>query len=103
MYEKYSKIPLSIKNDTKLSSNAKLLYGDIQLLCYKNGYCFATNKFLAENLNVTPRTIIRLLNELERENYIIIEYNRNIRKIFLPLSGYDENVHLGVMILSHII
>ena len=92
MYEKYSKIPLSIKNDTKLSSNAKLLYGDIQLLCYKNGYCFATNKYLAENLNVTTRTIIRLLSELERENYIVIEYNRNIRKIFLPLSECDVNV-----------
>lgn len=90
MYEKYSKIPLSIKNNTKLSSNAKLLYGDIQLLCYKNGYCFATNQYLAENLKVTSRTIIRLLGELEEEKYISFEYNKNIRKIYI--SQGDENV-----------
>ena len=73
----------------KLSSNAKLLYGDIQLLCYKNGYCFATNQYLAENLKVTPRTIIRLLGELEEEKYISFEYNKNIRKIYI--SQGDEN------------
>lgn len=83
MYEKYSKIPLSIKNDTKLSSNAKLLYGDIQLLCYKNGYCFATNKHLAESISVTERTITRILGELEDNNLIKIVYSKNKRNIYL--------------------
>ena len=82
MYEKYSKIPLSIKNNKNLSSNAKLLYGDIQLLCYKNGYCFASNKHLGDILSVTERTITRLLSELEKNNYIKIEYSRNKRKIY---------------------
>ena len=94
MYEKYSKIPLSIKNNTKLSSNAKLLYGDIQLLCYKNGYCFATNKHLGDELSVTKRTITRLLTELESNGFIKIEYKKNKRKIFL-VSRVDDNDHLG--------
>ena len=81
MYEKYSKIPLSIKNNKNLSSNAKLLYGDIQLLCYKNGFCFASNKHLGDILSVTERTITRLLSELEKNNYIKIEYSRNKRKM----------------------
>ena len=67
MYEKYSKIPLSIKNDAKLSSNAKLLYGDIQLLCYKNGYCFATNKVLSNLSFVKIRTINYSLKRLKEK------------------------------------
>lgn len=83
MYDKYSKIPLFIKNNKNICSNAKLLYGDISLLCHSKGYCFATNKFLADNLGVTNRTIIRLINELEKESLIRIEYSRNERKIFI--------------------
>jgi DNA-binding MarR family transcriptional regulator len=94
VYEKYSKIPLSIKNNNNLSSNAKLLYGDIQLLCYKNGYCFASNKHLGDILSVTERTITRLLSELEKNNYIKIEYSRNKRKIYL-VSRVDDFDHLG--------
>ena len=94
MYEKYSKIPLSIKNNKNLSSNAKLLYGDIQLLCYKNGFCFASNKHLGDILSVTERTITRLLSELEKNNYIKIEYSRNKRKIYL-VSRVDDIDHLG--------
>lgn len=94
MYEKYSKIPLSIKNNENICSNAKILYGDILLLCHSKGYCYATNKFLADNLGVTERTITRLLSELEKNNLITIGYCRNKRKIFLA-SRVDENDHLG--------
>ncbi len=83
MYDKYSKIPLFIKNNKNICSNAKLLYGDISLLCHSKGYCFATNKFLADNLGVSNRTVIRLLNELENESLIRMEYSRNERKIFI--------------------
>ena len=94
MYDKYSKIPLFIKNNKNISSNAKLLYGDIQLLCHSKGYCFATNKFLGNNLGVTDRTITRLLGELVKDNLITIEYGCNSRKIFLS-SRVDDNDHLG--------
>ncbi len=89
MYEKYSKIPLSIKNNTKLSSNAKLLYGDIQLLCYKNGYCYASNKHLGNMISVTERTVSRLLAELEANNCIKMEYYRKERKIYIMYLDDD--------------
>ena len=45
MNNKYCKIPNLVKNNKHICSNAKLLYGDILLLCHKAGYCYATNKF----------------------------------------------------------
>lgn len=94
MYDKYSKIPLFIKNNKNICSNAKLLYGDISLLCHSKGYCFATNKFLADNLGVTNRTITRLLSELVKNELIIIDYCCNNRKIFIS-SRVDDIDHLG--------
>lgn len=45
MQETYSKIPSKVKYNNCICPNAKLLYGEISLLCYTNGYCYATNKF----------------------------------------------------------
>lgn len=84
MQETYSKIPSKVKYNNLICPNAKLLYGEISLLCYTNGYCYATNKFLGNLLNVTSRTITRLIKELIDSNLIKIEYsNEGIRKIFI--------------------
>lgn len=84
MNNSYCKIPTMVKKNKSICSNAKLLYGDIQLLCHQNGYCYASNKFLAENLSVTDRTIRRLIKELKDANLIRIEYvDNHIRHIYL--------------------
>jgi len=80
----YCKIPTFVKNNKNINSNAKLLYGDILLLCHQNGYCYATNKFLADNLNLKPRTITKLIKELREANLITVTYTKeNVRKIYL--------------------
>ena len=53
------------------------MYGEISLLCYTNGYCYATNKFFSNLLNVTPRTITRLIKENEKLIYSISNYFKN--------------------------
>lgn len=82
MNEKYLKIPNFVKNNKSISNSAKILYGDLVLLSHKNGYCYASNKFLAEGLNITTRSITRLLKELKDANLIEIifteSYNRRI-------------------------
>lgn len=82
MNEKYLKIPNFVKNNKSISNSAKILYGDLVLLSHKNGYCYASNKFLAESLNITTRSITRLLKELKEANLIEIifteSYNRRI-------------------------
>lgn len=84
MQENYSKIPSKVKYNNCICPNAKLLYGEISLLCYTNGYCYATNKFFSNLLNVTTRTITRLIKELLESKLIRIEYSdEGIRKIYI--------------------
>lgn len=84
MNNAYCKIPIIVKRNKHICSNAKLLYGDILLLCHQNGYCYASNKFLANNLGLSSRTITRLIKELNDENLIHISYSEeHIRRIYL--------------------
>ena len=84
MNNEYCKIPNLVKNNKHICSNAKLLYGDILLLCHQSGYCYASNKFLANNLGLSSRTITRLIKELNDENLIHISYSEeHIRRIYL--------------------
>ena len=82
MYEKYSKIPRYVI-ESKLCSNAKLLYGEISLLCHKEGFCYANNKYLSKQLKVSERTVTKLLGALEKAKFITLEYCKNKRKIYL--------------------
>ena len=62
----YSIIPATILYNKELKANEKLLYAIITSLACKEGYCFATNKYLAEKLGVNPKTISIWIFELIR-------------------------------------
>lgn len=59
----------SIKNELNL-----LLV--ISSLCAREGYCFASNKYLAELFNITEQSVSNKIKKLEDKGYIIIEYQR---------------------------
>lgn len=48
----------------------------ISSLCAERGYCFASNKYLAEQFDVTEQSISNKLKKLEYKNYIKIEYDK---------------------------
>ncbi|MDO5556950.1 MAG: helix-turn-helix domain-containing protein [Clostridia bacterium] len=77
---KYIIIPSNIILNHKIPMLAKVLYGEIKVLSFKNGYCEVSNSFLAKNNNCSTRTIIRMLNILKDENCIEINGNKK-RKI----------------------
>lgn len=70
-------IPASVRYDARLRPNAKLLYAEITALQEACGYCFASNKYLADNFGVKPDTITRLLSNLVDAGYINIEIVRD--------------------------
>ena len=76
----YSIIPATVLYNKELKANEKLLYAIITSLACKEGYCFATNKYLAEKLDVNPKTISSWISNLRDRNFIIVEVVRNENK-----------------------
>jgi len=82
----WSVIPTLLLEDEKIPLRAKKLYGLISSLCKKEGYCWASNKFLSEQSKIPIGTVRRYLKILENKNWIkseLIKEEGNERKIFL--------------------
>ena len=83
-------IPGTIRNDKRLRFKEQLLYAEIRGLCELEGYCWASNPFLAQRMSVTTRTIRRWLKKLKNCGHIIIEIpeeEKNTRIITLTEAG----------------
>lgn len=93
----YSVIPATVLYNKDLKANEKLLYAIITSLACKEGYCFASNKYLAEKLNVNPKTVSSWISDLRDKDFIIVELIRNgnnqiiQRKIYIKDSPYPLN------------
>lgn len=64
-------IPGDVLQDDRLSDGAKIMYGKIARLSYKDGYCWASNSFL--DGTKTGRNASRLIAELKNSGYLSIE------------------------------
>lgn len=73
----YSVIPATVLYNKELKANEKLLYAIITSLACKEGYCFTSNKYLAEKLDVNPKTISSWICDLKNKNFIVVELIRN--------------------------
>ena len=80
---KYVEVPMIVLLDSDISSTAKLLMGLITTLTMKEGFCYASNKYLSNLLKVSRRTITSCISSLKRKNYIKVENDPNMRKIYL--------------------
>lgn len=68
----YSIIPAPILYNDNLKPNQKLLYAIITSLTCKEGYCYASNKYLASKLNVHPKTVSNWISDLKEKGFILI-------------------------------
>ena len=81
--------------DEKIKNELRLLL-IISSLTAKDGYCFASNKYLAELFAETEQTISKKIKNLENYGYIEIEYekrgweitNRKIRLTKILMDDY---------------
>lgn len=69
----WSVIPNTVLSATNIKANAKLLYAKVTSLQSARGYCFATNKYLAEGLGIAQDTVTRLLKNLSDAGYLRVE------------------------------
>ncbi len=76
----YSIIPATIFYNRNLKANQKILYTVITSLSNKEGYCFASNKYLADKLNVGTNTVSGWITDLEEFIYQPIFLFKNFEK-----------------------
>ena len=85
-----------------LFSDKNLTRVDIDLLSLiisltlKKGYCYATNKYLANYINSSIRTIGYSLSKLKTIGYIKIEYETIGRRIYLNTDKIPMNFSTGI-------
>ena len=70
-------LPASVRYDQALKPNAKLLYAEITALQEASGYCFASNKWLAELFGLKPDTITVLVSDLIKAGYVEMDVVRD--------------------------
>lgn len=88
----YSIIPSKILYNKELKANEKLLYAMITSLACKEGYCFATNNYFAEELGVHPKTVSSWISDLRNKNYLKVEIVRKESKQIIQRKIYIHDV-----------
>ncbi len=84
----YSIVNKDYMSSNELNSLDKLLLIHITALCYKEGYCYATNRFFSEIYGYDRKTISRSINKLVDKKILNsrLEYNNmNLSKRYLSL------------------
>ena len=66
----YVIIPANVRYNKNLTSNAKLLYGEITVLCNEQGYCTSSNEYFANLYEVSKNSISSWIRSLVDEGYI---------------------------------
>ena len=84
----YLIVPYEVYTDSRLRHFDKLLFGKIYSLSRQEGYCWASNLYLANELNVTSGYVsqsIKRLSDFEYINLVINTYSKNEsrRKIYV--------------------
>lgn len=97
----YAVIPATVRYDTTLSANTKLLYGEITSLCNEKGYCYATNNYFADLYGVNKISISRWIKQLIDQGYIIskVEYvgkTKEIKKRYLFVNDAYTPINKNV-------
>ena len=67
--------------DSDISCRSKLLFALISGLTEEEGYCYASNKYLADKMKISERQVINLIKELENHNFLhskVVNFKRQL-------------------------
>lgn len=94
-------ITAPVLDNRELADSAKILYGRITSLADREGFCWASNKYLAEVSGCGERTITRLLAQLQELGFVEIdmvmsEQKKNMeRRIFIGNRAREGVANIG--------
>lgn len=66
-------LPAHIRYNKDLTDSEKILFCEITALSNKNGYCYASNKYLSEIYGVSIDTISRRVNKLKKKGFVNVQ------------------------------
>lgn len=92
----YAVIPSTVLFNEKLKANEKLLYAVITALANKEGYCFASNNYLGNLLNVKSHTISNWISELNKMNFVCVEIIRNDKNEIIQRRIYPNDTPYAI-------
>lgn len=69
-------MPSELKKARNVTPQAKLIYIEITWLSQKEGFCWASNTYLADEYGCKPKDISRYINELVKAGYINTEFQK---------------------------
>lgn len=87
----YAIIPAKVFFNKDLNSNEKILYGLVSLLLNEKGYCTATNSYLGEALNVSPRTVSRWISKINKLDFFKVFFLKSKTGEILERRIYIKN------------
>lgn len=77
----FSVVETEILLDRSVAPNAKILFGIIRSLTRRDGYCWASNSYLAGLFGVSKSAVSGWIGQLEDRGYVRVEYERDGKQI----------------------
>lgn len=87
----YAVLPATILFNQDLKPNEKLLYAIITALANRQGYCFASNNYLAELLGVKAHTISIWVSHLSKMKFVCVELVKNEKNEIIQRRIYPND------------
>ena len=88
----YAVIPSTVLFNEELKSNEKLLYAVITALANKEGYCYASNNYLADLFNSKAHTISNWISHLNKLNFVYVDLIRNNKNEIIQRRIYINDI-----------
>lgn len=92
----YAVIPSTVLFNENLKANEKLLYAVITVLANKEGYCFASNSYLAKLFNSQPHTISNWISNLNKLKLVCVEIIRNDKNEIIQRRIYPNDTPYAI-------
>ena len=92
----YAIIPATVLFNEDLKANEKLLYAIITVLSNKEGYCFASNKYLANLLKAQPHTISKWVSHLKEKGFVCLDIIKNEKGEIIQRRIYPNDTPYSI-------
>ena len=91
---KYAVITVAILKDPRITLQQKVLLCFIQALSNSKGYCFASNKYLADLIGVKKDSVTKMLQKLEDYGFVgrIVKIDKDGMVTFRSITVFENPV-----------